>query len=168
MAKANQDTGEIEPYKRLTQSQLADIGTDAQSIEAFLADIGLTPGAALYAGSEWALTDKADLVEVPLFLVEWWWKASDSYKGKGGSPSEFAIVRGIRTDTGDKVVFTDGGTGVSFQLTEVTRNREQAPTDPRAFQAGLAVPKGLTRSDYGPGLDVDGNERPGGTTYYLG
>lgn len=164
MAKesVNTATGEIEQYTRLSNEELANLGTSQEELEAFLASIGLTVDEAMFVASDFELTDKADLVGIPLFVIQWTFRDSAEYGGT------YAVVHGVRMDDGHKIVFADGGLGICEQLTIVTLKRTEAKTNPKAFQAGLAVPKGLVRSDYPAGIGRDGTERPAGTTYYLG
>jgi len=162
MAKADPKTGEVVEYTRLSKDELSELGTSQEELEAFLATLGLSIDEALFIASDYELADKADLVGIPLFVIQWDFKVSEEYAG------EYAVIHAARMDDGRKIVFADGSLGIRDQLANVTFKRKDAGTSPRAYQAGLAVPKGLVRSDYPAGKGLDGNDRPAGTTYYLG
>lgn len=129
---------------------------DPKNIAAFLTDLGLSPEEVAYRSSEFTAVDKNDLTGVPLFFIEWEHKPSVQYGGL------YALVFGIRLDTNEKIVFADGGVGISQQLMEVTADREKRGYDTTGQTHGLHVQNGLRRSDY-EANDV----RPAGTTYYL-
>lgn len=90
------------------------------------------------------LDDKDTLINVPLILLHWTFAPGDFGK-------EFVIARAM-TDRGDKVILTDGGTGLSVQLSEYTKRTGK--------NGGLLCPRGLRKSDYV-------NEFGAGTTHYL-
>jgi hypothetical protein len=162
MVKADTATGEVVEYTRLSNEELAGLGTSQEELEAFLATLGLTIDEALFVASDFALTEKSELVGVPLFIIQWVVNTSEEYGGL------YSVVHAVRMDDATKVVFADGSTGIHDQLQIVTMKRKDAKVPARAWQAGVAVPNGLVRSDYPAGIGRDGNERPAGTTFYLG
>lgn len=152
---------EIVKANRLSKTELEDFDGSVEGLNAYLEKLGLSWQDVEFVGSEYELTDKNDLVDVPIFLIQWMFKNSEEYPD-----SQYAVVHGIRVNDGSKFVFADGSTGIRDQLETVSTRRTAAGLD--ASQQGLAVRKGLVRSDYPAGLGRDGKERPAGTTYYLG
>jgi hypothetical protein len=162
MVKADATTGEVVEYTRLSNEELSGLGTSQEELEAFLQSLGITIEEALFVASDFALTEKNDLVGVPLFIIQWTHNTSEEYGGL------YSVIHAVRMDDSTKVVFADGSTGIHEQLQIVTMKRREAGVPVKAHQAGVAVKNGLVRSDYPAGIGRDGNERPAGTTYYLG
>lgn len=157
------NTDEIVPAEYLEKSLLENFPTTPDEIRKYIESIGLTAEDTVFRASEYDLTDKNDLVGAPLFIVQWRERVSAEY----GTP--YVIVHAIRTDTGEKVVFVDGGTGISESLMSETVKREEKGLSGLALRSALSVPKGLTRSDYDAHTSpTTGEMIPGGTTYYLG
>ncbi len=147
----------------LTKQELEAFPTTPAEIQAYLERLGLAPEDVDYRSSEYDLTDKADLVGVPLFLVQWEEKVSQDYGGF------YVVVHAIRQDNGDKIVFADGGTGIAAQLIGLIEKRTIQGLVPEAWRHGLMVKKGLVRSDYDSHESkATGEIVPAGTTYYLG
>ena len=101
--------------------------------------------------------DKARLVGVPLILIEWTFNKS-SY---GEAP--FVSLMAV-TKSSEKVIINDGSTGIAKQLLDITN--ERVSRGHRHPQMGLAVPNGLSVSEYKWVDPSDGKEKPA-TTFYL-
>lgn len=97
---------------------------------------------------------KNRLVGVPIVILEW--------RFTSGDHGEF-VSAAIVTKHGEKLILNDGSTGIMKQLQKITRARVAAGH--AAPQNALAVPGGLTRSDY-PYTDDKGEVKTA-TTYYL-
>lgn len=100
--------------------------------------------------------DKKSLLNTPMLIIAWVFAAGDF-------GDEFVVVRAM-TERGDKVIFTDGSTGISRQLREYEDRTGRA--------GGMMVPRGLRVSEY----DTDANGQPTsdptmaegrGATFYL-
>lgn len=157
-------TDEIVPAGAfMSKEALENFPTTPDEIRAYIERIGLSAEDTVFRASEYDLTDKADLVGVPLFLIQWEEKPSQEFGGM------YVVAHGIRTDTAEKVVFADGSTGIAAQLIDVIRKREEAGHPEEAWRHALSVPKGLVRSDYDSHVsNTTGEVMPAGTTYYLG
>jgi hypothetical protein len=100
-------------------------------------------------GDGFPLLEKKDsLLETPFVLLDWRFILGDF--------GEYVSARGITT-AGQKFRLNDGSTGIYRQLESYTRQSGK--------RRGLAVPAGLTRSDY-EYTDDKGNTTPA-STYYL-
>ena len=137
-------------------SMLASI-SDFASALAVLDDAGIGYESISDYGDGFAVVSKDKLVDRKFIIVEWRFNDSDKVMGK-----QFVSAACV-TETGEKVIINDGGTGVCSQLAEVSRIREES-NSPSPF-AGLLVPGGLVKSDY-TYTDAKGNETEA-TTYYL-
>lgn len=135
---------------------------DASNVADWLENLGLSEEDLQVAGSDWELTDKDDLVDLPFVIVEWEHKPSQQFGGM------YAIVRAVIPESGAKVVFADGGSGVASQLLKTSTERRDKGLPSNTWQHGLNVKHGLTRSDYDAHTsNVTGEVVPAGTTYYL-
>lgn len=90
------------------------------------------------------LDDKDKLINVPFIALQWRFTPGDFGK-------QYVIMR-VVTDTGDKYVITDGGTGIAQQMASFTERTKRT--------GGLLVKRGLRKSEYD-------NEFGHGTTHYL-
>jgi|SRR5688572_10956289 len=117
--------------------------------------------AAKELGDGFSLTEKVQLIGVPLFLMEWTFRDGDF--------GVFVSARGI-TESGKKFIINDGSTGLAAQLMKYSQRTGK--------QGAMLVAKGLRVSEYP--TDVDGEpldrktakEHPElvkgkGATYYL-
>lgn len=163
MAKNDSKPGTDVAVPLLSSADLELLDLSPEGIEAWLSDIGLTAEDVRFEASSFNVVAKEDLVDVPLVLVQWRHRPSEEYPG-----TTYVIVHAVRTDTGEKIIFTDSGAGINEQLTVVTSKRQDAGMNELQSRAGLAVVNGLVRSDYGPHLNKQGEEVSGGTTFYLG
>lgn len=155
-------TNEIIPAEFMSKDMLESFPTTPDEIRAYIESIGLTTEETIFRASEYDLADKNDLIKTPLFIIQWREKMSEDYG------SIYVIVHAVNTETGEKVVFVDGGTGIAAQLIEVTAKRADAGVSGPALRSALLIPKGLVRSDYDAHKNAAGDVIPAGTTYYLG
>lgn len=95
------------------------------------------------------LEDKNALVDVDLYIVKFKMIEEGSY-------GRFVVVWTITRD-GERYRFSDGSTGIMHQLLEFAEKTGQA--------GGLAVPKGLVRSDYEYFDPQDDKMKPASTFY---
>jgi len=93
--------------------------------------------------------EQDSLVNVPFIVTDFHF--SDSGYSGGGV---YSVVKGIRLDTREPIIFSDGGVGITPVLQEY-----QEKTGKRA---GLFCSRGLRRSDYVNDAGIQG------TTYYFG
>lgn len=115
---------------------------------ALLASSGVTPVDVTDYGTGFDVIDKQRLVDNPFVILE--------YKfAKGDFGEEFAIAY-VVTESGEKGILTDGGTGVCKQLQSLAAQN---------VWNGIVCRKGLDRSDY-EHVDENGKRTPA-TTYYL-
>lgn len=91
------------------------------------------------------LVDNSKLIGVPFVIVQWAFNEGDF----GLFASAEIVTKSPITDngiTGSKWIVNDGSTGIFRQLQSVTHARTRAG---RAdTHAGLAVPRGLTKTEY--------------------
>jgi len=100
------------------------------------------------------LENKNRLLGVPLVILNFTLSVGD-YVGDDGQPQYFAAVR-VVTAAGEKLWFTDGGTGIYRQLEDLhVRSRRNG---------GIYVKEGLRVSKY-DWTDSNGNKQPGETFY---
>ena len=93
-------------------------------------------------GSGYQVTDKKDLVNIGMLLVNW--------RFTHGEQGDFVVVTAITKESPvRRVIFTDGSTGVRNQLMNETKRRAEMGIP--HLNAGLLVNKGLVDSEY----DVD-------------
>jgi hypothetical protein len=90
------------------------------------------------------LDNKDALLDVPFIAVQWRFAPGDYGQ-------EFVIMR-VLTQSGDKFVVVDGGTGICDQMRQYTQRTKRT--------VGMLVPRGLRKSEYT-------NEFGPGTTHYL-
>lgn len=138
----------------LNQQELASFDATPEGVKAFIESLGLSASDLEYQGDPYPLAEKAELVDVPLFFVQWDFGFSTNFS------HEYVNVKAIRLDTGAKVSIFDTGVGIFEALNQVTDHRIEQGLS--AVRQGLQVAGGLRRSDY-PATDT----RPAGTTYYL-
>lgn len=94
------------------------------------------------------LDDKNQLVNVPFFINRWWFAEGDM--------GPFAVVRAVasrKVHTGvtgetDKVIVTDGSTGIYSQLRELTKRTGK--TGPMMIRHGLRVSQYTAETESGP------------------
>lgn len=114
-------------------------------------------------GNEFHVSEKESLVGVPLTVLEFNFRESEDYQTTldDGSivNSEYAIVRCVRMDNLEMVVFADGGVGIYKQLKDFSQRTGQ--------MGGIFCKDGLTQSDYKYTDPVTG-EISKATTFYLG
>lgn len=129
---------------------------DPANIDAFVEALGLTQEDLVFNGDPYPIVeDKTELVDVPLFLVQWDFGFSQRFQ------ADYVSAKAIRLDTGEKCTIFDSGTGIYAQLDKVTNYRMRQGH--AAVRQGLSIGKGLQKSEY-PAND----QRPAGTTFYLG
>lgn len=127
---------------RLTELPLADVQNlhTLEDIERYFAAQGveLSAGEEISDGFE-KLENKDRLIGTPIILIDWRELWSDENAGY------FHTIR-LMTAAGEKYRISDGSTGISAQLREITEVRTN---DPRKLpNAGLIVKDGLTKSEY--------------------
>jgi hypothetical protein len=98
--KGNKPVPEVEYDADTVQRQILDQILSAESEEE-LENFGSATG--------WQ-----ELMGIPIEILGFEWRAS-TFKEASGPPT-FVVVRGIRLDTGDHVVLTNGGSNVQAQL----------------------------------------------------
>jgi len=152
------ESTEVEPFDRddtgfVVSADVLD-HFDPSNIDAFIEALGLTEEDLTFEGDPYPLADKSDLVDVPMFFVQWDFGYSDNFQ------VDYVSAKAIRMDTGEKVTVFDSGTGIYQQLNRITEFRMKQGH--AAVRQGLRV-KGLRKSDY-----PANGERPAGTTFYLG
>jgi hypothetical protein len=118
----------------------ADISEDAivaiNTFEDALALFANTGGVASIgnvAGDGYAIVDKELLLNIPLLILDWK-DITDP-----DTLNEYVTIRLITSD-GRKCRISDGSTGIAAQLDEIGRRT--------GILAGIAVPHGLTKSEY--------------------
>lgn len=149
-----QNTVEIARAPRVfNDDALANI-TDFDSAMSALIDSGSVVEQITDYGNGFSVVeDKRRLCGVPFLILEWKFNDSDM------SDLPFASAT-IVTQSGEKLILNDGGSGIRDQLMRVAAKR-----GPGAALTGLLVPKGLAESNY-MYTDESGKERPA-TTFYL-
>ena len=165
MAAKNTDTSDniVPAAAFMSRQDLERFPVTPEEIRAYIENLGLSAEDTVFRASEYDLTDKNDLIGVPLFIIQWEEKPSEEYGGM------YVVVHAIRTDTQEKIVFADGGTGIAAQLLGVIERRRELGLTEEAWRHALSVPKGLVRSDYDAHVsNLTGATVPAGTTYYLG
>lgn len=101
-------------------------------------------------GDGFAIKEKKDLIGIQMMLLEW-------EQGKNVSKGEgFIIVRAV-TVNNDKVIFTDGSTGIWRQLTQFTE--QTGRTSGMYAQEGLRVSRYTFTDETGKEKDAE--------TYYI-
>lgn len=124
------------PLHNRTQLEALELDSP-EDVRRYLDGLGLSTEVMFKSGSQSA--DKETLIGVPLAFIQWEFKASEQYG------SEYVVVNYVDMNTGVKGVFSDGGSGICKQLSEITDKRIEAGLP---GYNGLTVPNGLRRSDY--------------------
>lgn len=93
--------------------------------------------------------DKDLLLKVPFILMQWGFTPGDY-------GDDYCIAR-VVTQTGAKLIITDGGTGFSDQLKDYEQRTGRT--------SGLYVARGLRKSEYDK--ELENGETVHGVTYYL-
>lgn len=127
---------------------------DAREIESFEEVRELVeqdPTSVLIVDDYQKLDDKGQLINVPFLVKSWWFTDSDEF----GREGQFAVMRilvsrKVLTPAGetDKVVVTDGSTGIMAQLREITKKTEK--TGMLLVRHGLRVSQYTAATDEGP------------------
>lgn len=137
---------------RISREFVKDAGAD--EIAAAFADVlGEVESTDDYLGDGVALVQKDDLVGKPFFIYDWQFSVGDL--------GQYVTVRAV-LPSDEKVVFSDGSTGICRQLMEITSARQKAG---KPIAGGLLCKRGLRRSDYA--ADPENGRPSAGTTYYL-
>lgn len=139
-----------------TDSALVTAGTrEIESFDEVAELLQSAPGEVLVIDDYQKLDDKSQLINVPFFINRWWFAEGDM--------GEFAVLRcvtsrPVRTPAGetDKVVVSDGSTGIFRQLREVTKKTER--TAALMVRNGLRVSQYTAETESGPKM---------AETYYL-
>jgi hypothetical protein len=99
------------------------------------------------------LDDKNQLLNTPFFINRWWFTEGDM-TNEQGEPTGFAVMRiivsrKVHTPTGesDKVIVTDGSTGIYKQLRQITQKKQQ--TGAMIVRHGLRVSQYTTETAEG-------------------
>lgn len=153
-SKASQDTGAVVPevmHDNKPSVFTEDDYRNVQSFEDAAALLGDSVDVAEQVlGDGFALLeDKDTLIGVPVILMEWSFNAGDF--------GDFVSVRLVAKD-GRKLIMNDGSTGIMAQLRSYTERTGR--------YHGLAVRRGLRRSDYTFPDPTTGKDKPA-KTYYL-
>ena len=108
------------------------------------------------------LDDKSQLVNVPFFIKQWWFADSELIDPETGEPRQFAVLRclvsrPILTPAGatQKIVLSDGSTGIYRQLRETTQRTGQT--------SKMMVRNGLRVSQYT--IELEGGSQQAETFY---
>lgn len=152
------EAAEVVVSQRLSTEQLAGISSFDEAIKlAAQTHGGMLDSTELGDGFS-ILEDKQKLVGVPFVIVEW-------EHGKNVTMGEKFVILRIVTQANQKLIITDGSTGIMRQLEVMPGNR----------RGGIFCREGLRASVYG--LDVNGEpvtigsaEQDGnkqGTTFYI-
>lgn len=125
----------------ITDDALASIKSFDDAVALLNAQFGTESAESIsdYGTGFTLITDKNVLIGIPFLIVQWRFN-------EGDYSSEFVSAE-LVTQAGDKIILNDGSTGIYRQLRGVTDQRIKAGKTANAY-AGLAVPKGLTRTDY--------------------
>jgi hypothetical protein len=99
------------------------------------------------------LEDKRALIGVPFFINNWRFQPSDT----GGYVIVRCVARLPENPQGQKIVFTDGSTGIYAQLEKITKTTGK--------QSRMMVRHGLNMSEYDKELDDGTHTRA--KTFYL-
>jgi len=136
------ETKRNELRRELGGGEIVTTDAGTREVESFdeVADLlSASPGEVLVIDDYQKLDDKSQLINVPFFINRWWFTEGDM--------GEFAVLRcvtqrPVRTGAGetDKVVLSDGSTGIYKQLREVTKKTQKT--------AALMVRHGLRVSQY--------------------
>jgi hypothetical protein len=109
---------------------------EVESWDEVAAMLGKDPGAVIVLDDYVKLDDKEQLINVPFFINRWWFAEGDQ--------GEFAVMRivasrKIHTPTSetDKVIVTDGSTGIFQQLRKITQKTQK--TGAMIVRHGLRV-----------------------------
>jgi hypothetical protein len=101
------------------------------------------------------LDNKKALLDVPFWINRWWFTDGDQIDPDSGEPRQFAVLRvlvskEIRTESGDtnKVVVTDGSTGIYQQLRKITQ--KTGKTGSMMVRHGLRVSQYTAATAEGP------------------
>lgn len=160
------------PVARLDEDRLRSVATVSDA-EAVLSDLGfIIPEEPEYGSGFEMLDDKDRLLKVGFTILEWRFVKSSDFVDNDGNPGEYVAAQ-VVTALGEKYIITDGSTGIYKQLVTVTENRLKAQRPNVHPRAGLRIPRGLRKSEYGinrktgeigkvgdPGMDK-------AATYYL-
>ena len=140
------------PIRALDDTALSEIGSLDDARKALQA-AGIEIESASDYGTGFVMVEKDSLLGVPFLALQW--------KFAEGDFGSFVVVHAI-TAKNEKVVFTDGSTGIKDQFYGISEKRlSRGASNP---YAGLAVEQGLRKSDY----EVEVNGKPSkATTYYL-
>ena len=130
---------------RISDETLGGINSYADAI-AVLAEVGISVENASDYGNGFVVVDKKELINRPFLIIEWRFNQSDKYGG------DFVSVEAV-TESGDKIVFNDGSTGVRDQLKAIEARRAAAGIPQPAM--GLMCGNGLVAKDFTP-KETDG------------
>lgn len=157
--EVTEDMRDAANEKRFDDSLLRALDS-VEAVEAFLAANDIAVESLDDYGSGFAVLDNKDsLIGKRFIVIGWQFRQSKQY----GNPF---VVAFCMTDDGDRFIVVDGSTGINKQLREITDDRISRGR-PNA-QQGLAVPRGLKRSDYTTEVTVNGKTSEiEATTYYL-
>ena len=153
----------LSTQRLLSESEYRNIGTIGDAIALFEEAFGLEIHHAeeeLGDGfTPMTEADKRRLVGVPLFLIGWQFKVSETVT-RNGEAVEYANVRVIceRHGKTEKYVFADGGTGIYPQL--------KGYSERTGRMGGILAKNGLRASDYNYRDPATGDTTPA-TTYYI-
>lgn len=157
--EVTEDMRDAANEKRFDDSLLRSLDT-VEQVEAFLAANDIEVESLDDYGSGFAVLDNKDsLIGKKFVCIGWQFRMSKQF-------GNAFVVAFIMTEDGDRHILVDGSTGINKQLREITDDRISRGR-PNA-QQGLAVPRGLKRSDYTTEITVNGKTSEiEATTYYL-
>lgn len=149
----------VKEFETWSEAELNSIETFDQ----WMKESGLSEADLTFMGSNWTPVDKKELVNRAVGFIKWKFSAGDF--------GPFVIAYGITRDTNERILITDGSTGIYKQLLEVTNMRiargHATPIE------NLFVPNGLRVSDYyldeetGHALPKGETSERRARTYYL-
>lgn len=152
MTQTDNTSGTVaKPMLLEDEENLRSIGSFAEALEA-LKDAGVEVHSTEEFGHGFkvlATSDKSRLVDTPFVIMGY--RLNDSKLSPDGFSSVFLV-----TETGEKWILNDGGTGIHAQLAKYAEH---------GITQGIMVPQGLVQSDY-EWTDENGRERPGTTFYF--
>lgn len=165
MVSRKSNTPEVTPETStdmiLSDDDLRSIHTIEDALNLFERNSVTVANAKEEIGDGFAYTDDKDaLIGRPLLLVKWDSSNSSSYTDENGEPLDNVQVWAITEINGTvhKLRFVDFSTGICRQLKELTERTGRT--------MGLAVPRGLRRSDFEYTDPITGRTSPA-STYYL-
>jgi hypothetical protein len=128
---------------------------EAESWDDVAAMVEQEPGEVLVLDDYLKLDNKKALIDVPFWINRWWFTDGEQIDPETGEPRQFAVLRilvskQIRTESGDsnKVVVTDGSTGIYQQLRKVTQ--KTGKTGSMMVRHGLRVSQYTAATAEGP------------------